>query len=97
VVLNIAGADGTQTALWPAGQDTLEWPKAVAIKSGSEYRLSWDGQTAPTKLTFATLASVPSDPGAIEQALTAQQCQAQLDLLKAVTVEAGTETAAVGG
>jgi hypothetical protein len=85
VVLSVSGAGGSGTALWPAGQATIAWPKTVSIKSGAEYRLSWDGKPAPTKLTFATLASVPSDPGQIEQALTAQQCQAQLDLLKAAT------------
>jgi hypothetical protein len=88
VVLSVSGAGGSGTTLWPAGQATVAWPKAVSIQPGAEYKLSWDGKTAPTRLTFATLAPVPSDPGQIEQALTAQQCQAQLDLLKSAT-EAG--------
>jgi hypothetical protein len=88
VVLSISGAGGNGTALWPAGQATVSWPKNVSIKPGAEYRLSWDGKPAPTRLTFATLNSVPADPGQVEQALTAQQCQAQLDALKASS-EAG--------
>jgi hypothetical protein len=82
VVLSVSGAGGNGTALWPAGQATIEWPKTVSIKPGAEYKLSWDGKPTPTKVVFATLPSVPSEPGQIEQTLTAQQCQAQLDLMK---------------
>jgi hypothetical protein len=94
VVLSIAGGGGGGTAVWPAGQDTIDWPKNVSIKPGTEYRLSWDGKPDPTRLTFATVPAAP-DPGQIEKALSAQQCQAQLELLEAVT--GWTETAAVGG
>ena len=82
VTLTLAGAGGTtQTAEWPAGQTTLAWPSSLPVTHGAEYSLSWPGNSIPTKLTFATLPTVPTDITSVAQALIEQKCENQLDLL----------------
>jgi hypothetical protein len=82
VTLTVAGAGGpAQTASWPAGQTTLAWPSSIPVTSGTEYQLSWPGNATPTKLTFATLPTVPTDITSVAQSLIEQKCENQLELL----------------
>ena len=82
VTVTLAGSGGaTQTAEWPAGQTTLAWPASLPVTAGTEYSLSWPGNSIPTKLTFATLPTVPTDITSVAQALIEQKCENQLDLL----------------
>lgn len=82
VTLTVAPPSGPpQTMEWPAGQPTLAWPSQVRIADGTEYRLSWTGGEAPTRLRFKTLATAPADVPGVAAALIGNGCQAQLDLL----------------
>jgi hypothetical protein len=66
---------------WAAGQTTLVWPSDLPISDGVDYRLSWDGAKAPTKLQFRTLAAKPTALDDIASTLIRNGCNAQLDLL----------------
>jgi hypothetical protein len=82
VTLSIQPAAGApQRVEWPAGQATLAWPSALRLQEGSEYRLSWDGNSDPTRLRFKTLRSQPADVQEVASALIENGCEAQLDLL----------------
>ena len=99
--LTLTAANGaTQTADWPAGEATLAWPSQVPIQDGAEYRLDMDGANEPTKLSFATLASVPTDVKAVAESLIEKKCDNQLDLLigtvPAETTPADEEEPAAG-
>lgn len=82
VTLTVAPASGAaQTVEWPAGQATLAWPAGVAFAEGAEYRVSWTGNDDPARITFAALDPVPTDLTQVAEALIANECQGQLDLL----------------
>lgn len=82
VAITVAPAGGAaQEIEWPAGQATLAWPSALAVEEGVEYRVAWAGREEPTRLTFATLDAVPTDISQVAEALIAEDCQTQLDLL----------------
>jgi hypothetical protein len=75
-------SDGaSRTVKWASGEPTVSWPADLAIGEGVQYRLSWKGATAPTVLTFKTLASEPSEPEAMASTLIQNDCDAQLDVL----------------
>jgi hypothetical protein len=80
--LAISGAGGAARTLnWPAGSTTATWPSDLPIANGARYQLSQAGTAVPTSITFRTLASAPGDMQAVAQALIANGCQEQLDLL----------------
>jgi hypothetical protein len=82
ITLNVTGPGGSAgSANWPAGQATLDWPASVPVRSGGEYQLSWAGKDAPTRVTLATLPTVPTDVSGVAEALIAAQCDSQLELL----------------
>ena len=80
--LAISGPGGASRTLdWPAGSTTASWPCDPPIASGARYQLSQAGTAVPTSITFRTLGSAPGDMQAVAQALIANGCQEQLDLL----------------
>ncbi len=92
--LTITGPGGeSQTVDWPAGQAVLSWPASVGIANNGEYRLRQAGVAVPTRITFKTLATQPGDIQAVAQALIANDCQDQLNVLVETTAE---ETAPQG-
>src|SRR5205085_167773 len=62
VTLRIAPAAGTSTRSldWRSGQSTLAWPVDLPVTDGAAYRLSWDGATAPTAISFKLLPAKPT-------------------------------------
>ena len=88
VSLTITGPGGeSQTIDWAAGQAVLPWPASVGIADGGEYRLRQAGVAVPTRITFQTLDSQPGDIQAVAQALIANECQEQLNVLVETTAE----------
>jgi hypothetical protein len=83
VTLTVAGgkSSGSKQLAWAAGQSTLPWPSDLPISDGVDYRLSWDGAAAPTRLQFRTLAAKPTALEDIATTLIRNGCNAQLDLL----------------
>jgi hypothetical protein len=81
--LNIRSADGrTQTLDWAAGKDTVPWPKALPIRSGSQYSIEWPGSSDKAVVDFVTLSpKPPSDLVGAAKVLIANGCQNQLDML----------------
>jgi len=79
--LTISGAAGTQEVHWPAGRATVLWPSALPLSDGASYRLSKSGVAVPTEVRIKTLASGPTDVQSVAQALIANDCREQLDLL----------------
>ncbi len=79
--LAISGSGASRTVNWPAGNVTTDWPRELPIANGARYQLSQAGTAVPTSITFRTLASAPGDMQAVAQALIANGCQEQLDLL----------------
>ena len=86
VNLTITGPGGeSQTIEWPAGQSVLAWPSSVGIADGREYRLRQAGVAVPTRITFQALDTQPTDIQAVAQALIANQCNDQLNVLVETT------------
>jgi len=84
--LTITGPGGeSQTIDWPAGQSVIAWPASVGIADGGEYRLRQAGVAVPTRITFQTLTSQPTDLQAVAQALIANDCEEQLNVLVETT------------
>jgi hypothetical protein len=82
VTLNVTGPGGAAgSATWPAGQTTLDWPASVPVRSGGEYQLNWNGKDSPTRVTIATLSTMPTDVKGVAEALIAADCDSQLELL----------------
>lgn len=79
--LSIQGPNGSQNVTWGAGHATVAWPASLPIANGADYQLSASGVAVPTRIRFKTLASEPSDVQGVAQALIANGCQEQLDLL----------------
>src|SRR3546814_7638062 len=75
-------SDGaTRTVEWASGEPTVSWPSDLAIADGAKYRLSWEGASAPTDVTFQTLAAEPTEPEAMASTLIQNDCDAQLTVL----------------
>ena len=84
--LTITGPGGeSQTIDWPAGQAVISWPASVGIADGGEYRLRQAGVAVPTRITFQTLTTQPTDLQAVAQALIANDCAEQLNVLVETT------------
>jgi hypothetical protein len=92
-VMTLTGQAGSSRQLkWAAGQRTQSWPSDLPISNGADYRLSWEGASAPTRVQFRTL---PKWPNALEETastLIQNGCTAQLDLL--IETARAPETAA---
>lgn len=80
VTLTVAGNGTTKTISWAAGESMLAWPEDLAIKEGTDYRLSWGG-SGRSDLKFKTLPSKPVGLEEMASSLIRNDCQAQLDLL----------------
>lgn len=81
--MTLAGGrlNATRQLSWMAGQSTLDWPRDLPLADGVEYRLTWDGAPAPTRLQFRTL---PTRPAALDETASSfikNGCTAQLDRL----------------
>ena len=83
IQLTIEAPTGTrQTLTWPAGQETLAWPANLPVADNGSYLLSWTGGVSPTRLTAKTLANLsPDNVEAVANALVANRCRPQLDVL----------------
>ena len=80
--LTISGAGGApRTMRWAAGQATAAWPVALPITNGSSFSIAQSGVAVPTQITFRMLAREPADMQGVAQALIANGCQGQLDVL----------------
>lgn len=79
--LTIRGGGGEQTLEWAAGKDTIAWPSALPVSSGSEYQISQPDSGDTARVTFVTIANPPSDSVGAAQTLIANGCENQLDVL----------------
>ncbi|MDQ8755372.1 hypothetical protein RCO27_03945 [Sphingosinicella sp. LHD-64] len=80
--LSISGPGGaSRTVQWAAGSPTVAWPRDLPITAGTPYQLRQSDAAAPTSITFRQLNSAPGDMQGVAQALIANGCQEQLDLL----------------
>jgi hypothetical protein len=79
--LAISGPGGSRTVQWPAGRATVAWPADMPIANGGAYQLRLGSSPVPSTITFRTVASAPADMPAVAEALIANGCQEQLDLL----------------
>jgi len=81
IKLTIRGGGSEQTLEWPAGKDTIAWPTALPVTSGSEYQLSQADSGDTARVTFVTLDNPPNDSVGTAQSLIANGCDNQLDVL----------------
>ena len=80
--VQIRASDGKSQALtWATGKSLAAWPAALPVASGAQYELQWPDAADNGKVDFVILGSPPSDLVATAQALIANGCQNQLDLL----------------
>ena len=81
VRLTVAGPGGTRTLNWAANAPTAAWPRQIAIANGATYTITEPGVAVPVTITFRVLSSEPHDVQGVAQALIANGCQGQLDVL----------------
>ena len=80
--LTITGAGAPpRNVRWAAGQSTVAWPAALPIANNSTFSVVQSGVAVPTELTFKTLGQEPVDLQHVAEALIANGCQGQLDVL----------------
>ena len=80
--LTIAGPAGAPRVVpWPAGQPTRAWPRGAAIANGATYSFSQPGVAVPTRITFRILDTPLNDVQGVAEALIANGCEGQLDVL----------------
>ncbi|HEX6218063.1 MAG TPA: hypothetical protein VFZ35_02170, partial [Sphingomicrobium sp.] len=80
--LSISAAEGPATKVtWPAGKSTVDWPTALKIAEGTEYRLALSDGTSAGSVKFAVMAAIPEDVADAAQSLIQRGCQNQLDVL----------------
>jgi hypothetical protein len=80
--LTISGPAGpARTVRWPTGQATIAWPTTLPITNGATFNIAQSGVAVPTQVTFRTLAHEPADMQSVAEALIANGCQGQLDVL----------------
>jgi hypothetical protein len=80
--LSIAGPGGVPRVVqWPAGQPTHAWPRGAAIANGATYSFSQPRVAVPTRITFRILNSPLNDVQGVAEALIANGCEGQLDVL----------------
>jgi hypothetical protein len=90
VRFTISGPGGTRTLNWAANEPTMAWPGGAPIANGSTYTISQPGVAVPVTITFRVLGNQLRDVEGVAQALIANGCQGQLDVL----VESQPQTAA---
>ena len=83
-VINIATTKKA-TLDYAPGQATRTWPADVPLADGGAYRI--EGGAMPVTVKVHVLAAAPDTLDAAAQALLAQGCQNQVDLLIASTGE----------
>lgn len=81
IQLTVRGSGAEQTIDWAAGKDTIAWPASLPVSSGAEYQLSQADSGDTARVTFVTVTNPPSDPVGTAQALIANGCENQLDVL----------------
>jgi len=80
--VTVTGPNGrAQNVRWPAGEATIAWPSAGSIANGASYTFAEQGVAVPTRITFRTLTTEPTNLQAVAAALIENGCQDQLDLL----------------
>lgn len=83
VRLSIASEDKTQNVDWPAGASTLQWPAAIPVRAGADYRLAPRGRSEATRLRILAVPNASGDNQAIAATLIRFGCTAQLDRMLA--------------
>ena len=81
VRLAISGPGGARTLNWAANEPTHAWPRQAPIAGGASYSFTQPGVAVPTNITFRVLSAEPRDVQAVAEALIANGCQNQLDVL----------------
>lgn len=82
VRLTVAGPGGApRTVPWPAGQPTRSWPRGAALANGATYSFSQPDVAVPTRITFRILTTPLNDVQGVAEALIANGCEGQLDVL----------------
>lgn len=81
VRFTVAGPGGTRTLNWAANAPTAAWPRQIPIANGATYRITEPGVAVPVTITFRVLNSEPHDVQGVAEALIANGCQGQLDVL----------------
>lgn len=79
--ITVSGAAGTGKIDLGAGQAAGAWPSNLPVTTGSQYKLSWAGQKAPTTLKFVVVKAASPGLEDMAQSLIQAGCNAQLDLL----------------
>lgn len=79
--LNIRGAGAQQSVEFGPGQTAVAWPTALPVGDGNEYQIEIEGGEDPSRLSFVTVKSPPSDLVGAAEVLIAKGCQNQLELL----------------
>jgi hypothetical protein len=79
VRFTISGPGGAHTLNWAANEPTAALPQPVA--NGATYTFTQPGVAVPVTITFRVLSSEPHDVAGVAQALIANGCQGQLDVL----------------
>ena len=77
----ISGPGGARTLNWAANAPTLAWPRQTPIANGATYTITEQGVTVPVTITFRVLSSEPQDVQGVAQALIANDCRGQLEML----------------
>ena len=77
----IAGPGGPRTLSWGANEPTHGWPRGAPVTNGATYTFTQPGVAVPVTITFRLLASEPRDVQGVAEALIANGCQGQLDIL----------------
>ena len=80
VRFTITGPGGTRTLNWAAGEPTVAWPGGAPANGGA-YTITQPGVAVPVTITFRLLGSQPRDVQGVAQALIANGCEGQLDVL----------------
>ena len=80
VRFTIAGPGGARTLNWAAGEPTVAWPGG-APANGAAYTITQPGVAVPVTITFRLLGSQPRDVQGVAQALIANGCEGQLEVL----------------
>jgi len=81
VRFTVAGPGGPRTLNWGANEPTAAWPAGAPVADGATYTFSQPGVAVPVTITFRVLSSEPRDVEGVAQALIANGCQGQLDVL----------------
>ena len=81
VRFTINGPGGARTLDWAANAPTAAWPGGGAVTNGATYTITQPGVAVPVTVTFRVLASEPHNVEGVAEALIANGCQGQLDVL----------------